>query len=107
MLRSLAAVLVSTSLFASDDFRLDRVQVSLTATHLHYQQYIDGVPVIGGERIERTTRPDQIEVLYENRVERPPTRRATPGEVAGRSTVYVINNGLTRLAFRSIATEIP
>src|SRR6266851_9326277 len=74
MLRSLLATIVfacSGSLLAADDLRLDRVQESLTATWHHYQQYIDGVAVIGGERMERTTHQGKTEVVYDTRVERP------------------------------------
>ncbi|MGZ7031470.1 MAG: hypothetical protein ACXVIJ_05800, partial [Thermoanaerobaculia bacterium] len=80
MLRRLLATLAlaySTHVLASDDLRLDRVQESLTGTWRHYQQYIDGVPVLGGERMERTTRGGGVEVVYDSRVERPPIRRAT------------------------------
>ncbi|MGZ7080788.1 MAG: proprotein convertase P-domain-containing protein, partial [Thermoanaerobaculia bacterium] len=110
MLRRLLATLAlaySTHVLASDDLRLDRVQESLTGTWRHYQQYIDGVPVLGGERMERTTRGGGVEVVYDSRVERPPTRRATPGEVAGRSTLFVVRDGFARLVLREINFDSP
>jgi len=40
-------------LLAAIDLRLDYVRHSLTATYRHYTQYVEGVPVLGGEVIER------------------------------------------------------
>ena len=34
--------------------RLDRVQESLTGTHYHYQQYVDGVPLLDGDNTATT-----------------------------------------------------
>ena len=43
------ALLLATAL----DLRLDYTRQSLTATYRHYTQYVNGVPVLGGEVIER------------------------------------------------------
>src|SRR5438094_7765889 len=47
----LAPVLFAAAVQTAD-FRLDRVLESLTGTHKHYTQYIDGIPVDGAARVE-------------------------------------------------------
>ncbi len=43
-------LLAAATLFAAPSvLRLDRVQESLTGPHFHYQQYIDGVPLLDGD----------------------------------------------------------
>ena len=101
------SLFLAGALFAADDFRLGRVQESLTATYRHYQQYIDGIPVIGVERVERKTHQGKTEVVYDTRVERPATSPADARPVAGRSTVYVIHHGVARLARRTITADAP
>jgi len=42
--------LVAATLFAApSDLRLDRIQESLTGLHFHYQEYVDGLPLLDGD----------------------------------------------------------
>lgn len=79
----------------ADELRMDAVRQSLTGTHTHYQQYINGIPVIGGERIETPTG------VHENLARRgfshveSAIATAHDGEL-----VYVNVDGIARLAIR-------
>jgi hypothetical protein len=46
-------VVLAALVLAAIDLRLDYVRQSLTATYRHYTQYVEGVPVLGGEVIEK------------------------------------------------------
>jgi len=48
----------------AQDLRLDYERDSLVGTYRHYTQYIDGLPVIGGEVIERVDRDGSIRELH-------------------------------------------
>jgi len=54
--RVLLLFLGSVSVAFGDELRVDYMRQSLTATYTHYQQFIEGVPVVGGERIEGVDR---------------------------------------------------
>jgi len=45
----LALLTAAALLTATPDFRLDRVQESLTGLHYHYQQFVNGVPLLDGD----------------------------------------------------------
>jgi len=45
----LALLTAAALLTATPDFRLDRVQESLTGPHYHYQQFVNGVPLVDGD----------------------------------------------------------
>jgi hypothetical protein len=52
MRRILVLAMFCAAAARGQDLRVDFVRDSLTGPHVHYRQYIGGVPVIGGERIE-------------------------------------------------------
>src|SRR2546430_1398063 len=62
MWRALALLLSFSSLAYADDLRVDYVRESLSGTHVHYQQYIDGIRVVGGERVESVFRDGHRQV---------------------------------------------
>ncbi|PYQ48508.1 MAG: hypothetical protein DMF59_15800 [Acidobacteria bacterium] len=43
-------------LLLAADLQIDYTRESLTGTHIHYQQYLNGLRVVGGERVETMTR---------------------------------------------------
>jgi len=91
------------------DLRVDYTRESLTATHIHYQQYIDGIPVIGGERIESISR-DGIRTVTDHLAARPSsTRIAALSTTAPRAgdLVYLNVNGEAKLASRVVVDEQP
>ncbi len=49
----------------TSELRLDRVRESLTGTHRHYQQFIDGIEVVGGERSETLLREGALRVNFD------------------------------------------
>jgi subtilisin-like proprotein convertase family protein len=115
MRRALAMsfVFLAFPLFADErqpDFRLDRVQESLTGTHRHYTQYIDGIEVVGGEKSvvvrngevhEVFTRAARASIAAELRVGAPSAKPAN-----GR-LVYLNVDGEARLARKVIAQTRP
>jgi hypothetical protein len=66
-------VVLATLLLATIDLRLDYERHSLTATYRHYTQYVAGVPVLGGEVIERVDEDGTVHEVY--RALASPTRR--------------------------------
>lgn len=97
-------------LLAAIDLRLDYVRHSLTATYRHYTQYVEGVPVLGGEVIER----DGQEVYRSSgvRPSRPLSPGVSPGDVwlerdrAGRA-VGAGETPALRPAYRVVVRERP
>lgn len=99
-----------------EDLRVDYVRESLTGTYIHYQQYINGIPVVGGERIERDG-----EIVVDRLARTPLTRPSTlvwvpalgpaqAGRRAGlhtRDLIYVNIDGEARLTTRVIVEEAP
>jgi hypothetical protein len=68
MRRALAMSLALLALpLAADEFRVDWIRESLLGTYRHSTQLIDGVEVVGGERIERDAR-----VVYERALPKTP-----------------------------------
>ncbi|MEK6374629.1 MAG: M36 family metallopeptidase [Acidobacteriota bacterium] len=87
-------------LLAAIDLRLDYVRHSLTATYRHYTQYVEGVPVLGGEVIER----DGLEV-YRALARDPHPPFGHLSEAKDRVRVNI--NGEARPARRVIVRERP
>ncbi len=97
----------AASLAHGDDLRIDRIRESLTGTHIHYQQFLGGIPVIGGERIENINRGGRREVLEQlARRQVSPLASAMMAARAG-ELVYLNENGEARLASRVIVEEQP
>lgn len=84
---------------AAPDLRLELERESLTGTHYRYRQYIDGLPVIGGE-INVTVRPDGSREETQHVATRVIAPRFVKGDV-----VWVHANGVARLARRDISAE--
>jgi hypothetical protein len=109
MHRALAISLIFFALpLAADEFRVDRVLESLTATYRHSTQLIDGIEVVGGEKIERVRRDGTSDVVYEHALQKAPVTimaATTPRDHATR--VYLDVNGVARLAWKVIAYERP
>src|ERR1051325_3430015 len=76
----LLALLFAAQLHAAD-FRLDRVLESLTGTHKHYTQYIDGIPVDGAGRVESIDRAGRMRSA-ELTARRRPAGRSAAGSAA-------------------------
>jgi len=104
MRRALALSLVFLALpLAAEEFRVDRVRESLLGTYRHSTQLIDGVEVVGGERIERDGR-----VVYERALPKAPVSiMAATISRANATRVYLDVNGVARLAWKTIAYERP
>ncbi|MEO8036314.1 MAG: proprotein convertase P-domain-containing protein, partial [Acidobacteriota bacterium] len=103
----LASVVLSLPLVAAEqpDLRLDRLQSSLTGEHRHYQQYIDGLEVVGAGRTESAlsgghrTATDVIARRVSSR-----QANALVAPLSGGSLVYWSVDGEARLAWR-VVTE--
>ncbi len=95
-----------------EDLRVDYVRESLTGTHTHYQQYIDGIPVVGGERIEHRDLHGRLSVEAENGCRLPvqgaSSQKGTNRQPATGSSelVYLSVNGIARLATRQIENRV-
>jgi hypothetical protein len=108
MPRVLLLLLATTSVAFGDDLRVDYVRQSLTATHTHYQQFIDGIRVVGGERIETVDRNGRRAVT--ETLARPPilARTAAASVVAASGELVYLNvDGDARLARRVVIEEEP
>jgi subtilisin-like proprotein convertase family protein len=73
-LRSMFVVLVIAAAVQAQpqsEMRLDRVRQSLSGTHRHYTQYIDGVRVIGGERSETLLPAGAVRVNFDREARAP------------------------------------
>ena len=114
MWRALALLLSVSSLAFGEDLRVDYTRESLTGTHTHYQQYIDGIPVIGGERIESISR-DGIRTVTDHLAALrggPRSHAAMSAEDGGPppragDLVYLNINGEAKLASRVVVDEQP
>ena len=74
------ALLLATAL----DLRLDYTRQSLTATYRHYTQYVNGVPVLGGEVIERVDADGSVHEVVRSigvRASRPLSPGVSPGDL--------------------------
>jgi subtilisin-like proprotein convertase family protein len=98
----LLALLLAAPLRAAD-FRLDRELQSLTGTHRHYTQYIDGLPVDGAARVESIGLDGRVRV--EERAARAPLaaaakKPAIAAPAKDARLVYLDVDGDARLAWR-------
>ncbi len=120
-LPSLLFVLLATAGVANaEDLRLDYLRESLTATYRHYTQYLDGVPVVGGEVIERAERDGRNRVTHRrlaslpvepnggHRIPRAQALLAMPeGRLLDQRPVILNENGTGRRAWRVVIEETP
>lgn len=105
---SLLNLLPFAALAQEGDLRLDRVRESLTGQHRHYQQYLDGLPVVGGER----TVSDLVSgrrVMVESLAERISSRQAAAlaAPVRGGTAVYLNVGGEALRAWKIVVEERP
>lgn len=113
------AVLASAGTGAAEDLRLDYVRESLTATYRHYTQYLDGLPVVGGEVIERIDRDGARAEIHRAlahlaaedagpRVPRTRSMSVPPsGAVLDEKLVILNDHGIGRRATRVVVEETP
>ncbi|HYS53716.1 MAG TPA: M36 family metallopeptidase [Thermoanaerobaculia bacterium] len=89
------------------DVQVDYTRESLTGTHIHYQQYLNGVRVVGGERVETITRDGKRET--HDHLAHAPLRvaAAVGGAPLAGELVYLNIDGEARLASRVVVEEQP
>ena len=101
----------------AQDLRLDYERESLVGTYRHYTQYVDGLPVVGGEVIERVDHDGSVRELH-RAIARAATKRALiaksaalasapAGLVRDEQLVAVNVSGEARPAWRVIVEENP
>lgn len=106
----LGLLLFATRVASGDDLRVDVVRRSLTATNVRYQQYIDGIPVVGGVRVESIHDDGRREVtdhLAAGNGRRAASGRAKATATPGNDVVYLNDNGVARLVSRQIVEKLP
>jgi subtilisin-like proprotein convertase family protein len=113
---SLILVLYARSVNAQD-LRLDYQRESLIGTYRHYTQYVNGLPVLGGEVIERVDHNGGVRELHRAIATAAPKRTliakrsalwAVPmGAVRDEQLVAVSVDGEARPAWRVIVEENP
>src|SRR4051794_40887704 len=101
----------------AQDLRLDYQRESLIGTYRHYTQYVDGLPVLGGEMIERLDRDGSTRELHRAIATAAPKRTliakqsalwALPaGAVRDQQMVAVNVNGEARPAWRVVVEKTP
>jgi subtilisin-like proprotein convertase family protein len=89
---------------ATPDLRLEVQRESLTGTHYRYRQYIDGIPVHGGE-VNVTVRPDGSR--EERRDLAKPAQSRLRSATSGAGLVWINEGGVARLARREITGPFP
>jgi|GEM_PF-405955 len=100
----------STSAGAATELRADRTLQSLTGTHVHEQQFIDGLPVVGGEQLEEVAPDGTRRVTYRHLAREPregATRAAALAAPAGAALLYLDVDGAATLAWRTRVEETP
>ncbi|MDQ6800920.1 MAG: M36 family metallopeptidase [Acidobacteriota bacterium] len=104
--RILLLLFLAANAYAGD-LRVDYTRESLTGTHVHYQQYLNGIRVIGGERVETITHDGKRETL--DHLARAPrsTVAAMMRAPVGGELVYLNIDGDARLASRVVVEEQP
>ena len=97
MRRLTLLVMLIAAVARGEDLRVDSIRHSLLGTHTRYQQYIGGLPVIGGERIEgpHGTRDALARRGFAH-------AEAAVMRAHGDDLVYVNVGGVARLAVREI-----
>jgi len=118
MRRLLPLILLSLAAVASaQDLRLDYERESLLGTYRHYTQYVDGLPVLGGEVIERVARDGSVRELH-RAIAVPGAKRALiakstaiatapRGSLRDAQMVAVNRGGEARPAWRVVVEEKP
>jgi subtilisin-like proprotein convertase family protein len=113
---SLVLALVAAAVNAQD-LRLDYERESLLGTYRHYTQYVDGLPVLGGEVIERIAPDGSVHELH-RAIAAPASKRsliakstavaaAPAGNVRDAQLVAVNDAGVARPAWRVVVEEKP
>jgi subtilisin-like proprotein convertase family protein len=101
----------------AQDLRLDYERESLIGTYRHYTQYVDGLPVIGAEVIERVDRDGSVRELHRAIATAAPKRALIPksaaithapaGELRDEQLVAVNIGGEARPAWRVVVEQNP
>src|SRR6266851_3223679 len=104
--RALLLLFLAVNAFG-EDLRVDYTRESLTSTHVHYQQYLNGLRVIGGERIQTVTRDGRRSVA--DHLARSPiaAMAATANAPIGGELVYLNEDGDARLVARVVTEDRP
>lgn len=121
--RRMRFVLISLVLFVSaavvngQDLRLDYERQSLVGTYRHYTQHVDGLPVLGGEVIERVDRDGSVRELHRAIATAGPKRpliakgsalwMVPAGTVHDEQLVAVSVNGEAKPAWRVVVEQNP
>ncbi|HXH41639.1 MAG TPA: proprotein convertase P-domain-containing protein, partial [Thermoanaerobaculia bacterium] len=110
-------LVVSAAAVHAQDLRLDYERQSLIGTYRHYTQYIDGLPVVGAEVIERVDGNGNIRELHRTIATAAPKRAliakstalasAPPGALRDQQLVAVNVGGEARPAWRFIVEQNP
>ena len=109
--------LLTAAAVNAQDLRLDYERQSLIGTYRHYTQYVDGLPVVGGEVIERIDRDGSARELH-RAIARPAPKRALmaksaalsmapKGPITGSQLVAVNLGGEARPAWRVVVEANP
>ena len=111
------ALLFLTAAAYAQDLRLDYERESLLGTYRHYTQYVNGLPVLGGEVIERVARDGAVRELHHAIAAPAPKRSliarstavasAPAGNVRDSELVAVNILGEARPAWRIVVEEKP
>jgi len=110
-------LLAAAAVVQAQDLRLDYERESLIGTYRHYTQYVDGLPVVGGEVIERVERNGTVRELHRAIATAAPKRAliakstalasAPAGAVRDEQLVAVNIDGEARPAWRVIVEQNP
>ncbi|HEY8182885.1 MAG TPA: hypothetical protein VII32_11635, partial [Thermoanaerobaculia bacterium] len=106
MARVLLLLFLAANAYA-DDLRIDYTRDSLTGTHIHYQQYLNGIRVVGGDRVETLTRDGKRETLDHLASAPRSALSAKATAPVGGEIVYLNMDGDARLASRVVVEEQP
>jgi subtilisin-like proprotein convertase family protein len=116
LLVSLVLLLPAAAVNAQD-LRLDYERESLLGTYRHYTQYVEGLPVFGGEVIERVERDGSTRELYRSIAKAAPKRaliakstalaNAPAGAMREEQLVAVNIAGEARPAWRVVIEQNP
>jgi subtilisin-like proprotein convertase family protein len=110
-------LLAAAAAVHAQDLRLACERQSLTGTYRHYTQYVDGLPVIGGEVIERVDHEGNVRELH-RAIAAPASKRsliaqstarasAPTGAVRDQQLVALNIDGEARPAWRIVVEENP
>lgn len=101
---AIALLMLASILQAQEDLRLELVRHSLTGTHYRYRQYLDGLPVAGGE-VDLTVGADGSLRESIRAIARPPDAALTRRSTADLSLVLFNDNGALRFVRRVEVTD--